>query len=66
MTIHIDKQADAAYIRLAEGTSFESEDVGSGVVLDFDQSGKLLAVELLEISKNVPGGIFSKVEVLTA
>jgi len=36
------------------------------VILDFDQSGKLLAVELLEISKKIPGGIFSEVEVLTA
>ena len=60
------KQADAAYIRLAEGYSFEPEDVGYGVILDFDQSGKLLAVGLLEISKNIPGGLFSKVEVLTA
>ena len=66
MTIHIDKAADAAYIRLAEGIPFESEEVGSGIVLDYDESGQLLAVELLGVSKNIPGGIFSKVEVLTA
>lgn len=66
MTIQIDASSVAAYIRLAEGTPFESEEVGSGVVLDFDREGRLIAVELLGVSKNIPGGVFSKVEVLTA
>ncbi|MFA6508754.1 MAG: DUF2283 domain-containing protein [Treponemataceae bacterium] len=66
MTIKIDNVADAAYIRLVDGVAYESEEVADGVVLDYDDSGRLVAIELLDISKNLPGGVFSKVEVLPA
>ena len=65
MTIQIDKLADAAYIRFAEGTPFESQVVGEGVVLDFDQSGQIIAIELLGVSHNMPGNSLSRVEVVT-
>lgn len=65
MTIGIDKASDSAYIRLAPGTPFESEEVGPGIVLDFDASGTVIAIELLGISEHLPSDAFSKVEVLT-
>ncbi len=66
MTIQIDSKADTAYLRLIEGPPFESEEVADGVVLDYDEAGRLVAIELLNVSKNLPGGVFSKVEVLPA
>lgn len=66
MTIKIDSKADAAYIRLMEGSPSESEEVADGVVLDYDEAGRLVAIELLNVSKNLPGGVFSKVEVWPA
>jgi uncharacterized protein YuzE len=65
MTIQIDKVADAAYIRLAEGVPFESDEVESGVVLDYDRSGKVIAIELLAVSKSLPEASLAKVEVIT-
>ncbi len=66
MTIKIDNEADTAYIRLIEGNPFESEEVASGVVLDYDEAGRLVAIELMNVSKNLPGADFTKVEVLPA
>lgn len=65
MTIQIDKNADAAYIRLSPENSFESEEVEPGVIIDFNRDGKVVAIELLAISERLPDGVFSSVEVLT-
>jgi uncharacterized protein YuzE len=65
MTIRIDKAADAAYIRLAEGIPFESEEVEAGVVLDFDKAGQVIAIELLGVSKHLPAASLASVEVVT-
>jgi uncharacterized protein YuzE len=66
MRIQIDREADAAYIRLADGKPFESEEVGRGVILDFDERGSLIAIELPDASKNLPVGALSSIEVMTA
>jgi uncharacterized protein YuzE len=39
------------YIKLAEGTSTESEEIAPGVVLDFDESNRVLGVEIEDASK---------------
>ena len=54
MTISLDRKADAAYMRLAEGAPCESEEVEKGMVLDFDQAGRVIAIELLGASKQLP------------
>ena len=38
------------YIRLAAGTVAESDKIRPGVVFDFDASGRLLGIEMLEVS----------------
>ncbi len=42
---------DMLYIRLAQGTSTESEEVAPGVVLDFDETNRVIGVELEDASK---------------
>lgn len=51
MRVEYDPTADAMYIRLAEGTVADSDEVRDGVVLDYDASGKVLGIELLNVSK---------------
>jgi uncharacterized protein YuzE len=37
------------YIRLRAGTVAESEEVRPGVVLDFDEQGRVLGIEMLDV-----------------
>ena len=50
MKIEYDPKADAMYIRLAAGVVADSDEVRPGVVLDFDASGKVLGIEMLDVS----------------
>ena len=50
MKIAYDPKADAMYIRRAAGQVADSEEVRPGVVLDFDAEGRVLGVELLDVS----------------
>ncbi|WP_301101454.1 DUF2283 domain-containing protein [Propionivibrio sp.] len=51
MKIEYDPEADALYVRLGEQKITESEQVQPGVILDFDESGKVVGVEILSASK---------------
>ena len=39
--MHYDKDADALYVRFADGKVEESEEVSPGVVIDFDDAGAI-------------------------
>ena len=51
MKIEYDPKADAMYIRLLVGTVAESNEVWPGVVFDFDAAGRVLGIEMLDVSK---------------
>lgn len=51
MKIEYDRRADAMYIRLRAGTVVESDEVRPGVVLDFDADGRVLGIEMLDVSE---------------
>ena len=51
MKIEYDRRADAMYIRLRAGTVVESDEVRPGVVFDFDADGKVLGIEILDVSE---------------
>lgn len=51
MKIEYDPSADALYVRLGESRIVESEQVQPGVILDFDEAGKVVGVEILAASK---------------
>jgi len=42
---------DMLYIKLADGTSTESEEVAPGIVLDFDEHNRVIGVEIEDASK---------------
>lgn len=50
MKIEYDPKADAMYIRLAAGQVADSDEVRPGVVLDFDAEGRVLGIEMLDVS----------------
>ena len=52
MKIEYDQQAGAIYIRLRAGTVAESEEVRPGVVFDFDAEGRVLGIEMLDVSES--------------
>jgi len=50
MRLKIDRENDALYFRLDEAEIVESEEVQPGVILDFDKDGRIVGMEMLEIS----------------
>jgi len=54
MRLKVDKENDALYFRLDEAAIVESEEVEPGVVLDFNAEGKVVGIEILELSKRTP------------
>jgi uncharacterized protein YuzE len=50
MRLKVDKENDALYFRLDESSIVESEEVQSGVVLDFNADGKVVGIEILNLS----------------
>lgn len=51
MKLHVDRDADALYLRLDDSPIVESEEVSAGVVLDFNESHEVVGVEILQLSK---------------
>jgi uncharacterized protein YuzE len=53
MRLKVDKESDALYFRLDETAVVESEEVQPGVILDFNEQGQVVGVELLAVSARV-------------
>jgi len=51
MNIEYDPEVDALYVRLIDRKIIESEEVQPGIILDFDEAGKVAGVEVLNASK---------------
>jgi len=54
MKVRFDQEADALYIRLDESTVVDSEEVGLGVVLDFDANNRVVGIEVLNAQTRLP------------
>jgi len=54
MKLHVDKEADALYLRLDDAKIIESEEIAPGVIVDFDAKNRAVGVEVLYISKRAP------------
>ncbi len=50
MRLKVDKKSDALYFRLDESAIVESEEVQPGIILDFDAAGRVVGVEILNLS----------------
>ena len=54
MRLHVDKEADALYLRLDDSKIIESEEVAPGVILDYNDKDEVVGVEMLYLSKRTP------------
>jgi len=53
MKLKIDTKNDALYFRLDEEAIVESEEVQPGVILDFNAEGKVVGIEILNLSERI-------------
>ena len=66
MKIKVDKEADVLYFRLDEHRIVESEEVRPGVILDFDEDGRVVGVEFLDISSRATSAELSSIQFQSA
>ena len=66
MKLHVDKNADALYLRLDNSAIVESAEVSPGVVLDYNESNEVVGVEMLYLSKRSSNLNLSALEFETA
>ena len=59
MSWQYDSEADAAYLRLADGKVVESEETAEGVVLDLDADNRILGIEILHASARLPSVVIA-------
>ena len=50
MKITYDPKTDAVYIQFQEGEYSISKEIGDGVILDYTEEGKIMGIEILEVS----------------
>jgi len=53
--LKIDREADALYLTLDESATLESEEVAPGVILDYNDKGEVVGIEMLYLSRRSPG-----------
>lgn len=53
MRFHYDKAVDAFYVRFDERPYASSDEVSPGVIFDYDRSGKIIGIEILDASRKL-------------
>ncbi|MDE1827634.1 MAG: DUF2283 domain-containing protein [Candidatus Micrarchaeota archaeon] len=56
MKISYDKQADAANIRFGKGNYHISAEIEEGIIVDYTKSGKIIGIEILNLSEKIKTG----------
>jgi uncharacterized protein YuzE len=51
MRVRVDQQADAVYVNLTDRSIKDSAEVADGIVIDYDDEGRIVGVEILDASK---------------
>ncbi len=55
MKVIYDKETDTLSIILRPGKVAESDEIRDGLIFDYDKSGRVLSIELLDASEQVKG-----------
>jgi len=63
MKITIDKQADAMYIELSDGEFAKNKKIDDETILDLDENGKIIGIELLNVSERMTKDFLSDIRV---
>jgi uncharacterized protein YuzE len=51
MRISYDEKTDSLYVRLKETPYYETDEVKDGVLLDYDDKGNVIGIEILDASE---------------
>jgi uncharacterized protein YuzE len=60
MKLKIDEQADALYLTLDERPASHTEEVAPGILVDYDDQGRVVGIEMLYLSKRAPQADFRR------
>ena len=63
MKIEFSKAADALYVYFREIEVARSEDIQDGVVVDFDDQGQIVGIEILDVSSKLSLADLSNVSI---
>lgn len=66
MKLTFDKDADALYLELEDSSIVESEEVAPGVILDYNQTERVVGIEVLRLSEQPDGLDLSALMLKTA
>ena len=66
MKLSFDKDADALYLELDASKIVESEEVAPGVILDYNQTERMVGIEVLRLSQQPDGLDLSALMLKTA
>ena len=53
MKLDYDKEVDALYIQFLNEKASETEEVEPGIIVDFTKDGRVLGIEILNVSKRL-------------
>ncbi len=53
MKVRYDKEVDALYLKLSDEPAVEGKMIRPGVVLDYNEKGELVGIEILNVTKNL-------------
>ena len=54
MRIEFDQEADALYVQIHEAYVAHVKEIEEGVIIDFDENGKVIGIEILDVTKRFP------------
>ena len=63
MIIKYDDGADALYIYFREGEHARTQEIAPGIIVDYDENGDVLGIEVLEASKKTSGEGIGKLSI---
>jgi uncharacterized protein YuzE len=66
MKLKADKENDAIYFRLDDSKIVESEEVEKGIILDFNDEGNVVGVEILNVTQRTNHINFNSLQFETA
>lgn len=65
MKLTYDEDADAMYIRLTNEKYSKTKSIDKNTILDLDENGNVIGIELLFVSEHLPKNFLSQVVVET-
>lgn len=63
MKITYDKEADAIYIKLTNEKFSKTKIIDRNTILNLDENGDVIGIELLFVSKRIPKNLLSNISV---